>query len=258
MGEASSKGLIFVSCGQVTPEERKLGGDISDLIRELTPYRPYFAENQTTLEGFTHNILDNLNKAVGFIAIMHPRGIVKLHDGKEETRGSVWIEQEIAIAAFMAQILRHEIRIAAYIHTEIRREGMRDQLLLNALPFSRDSQVIESLQGILPTWKLDDSIAEKRWNRVRDEISKLPDYNREVLRLLLEYGSLTDYTALQKLGQLARQNSLASVLPGLQNQTGLIRAVPGQAPARQPEYERTFEITPELRPFVERYFNEKQ
>jgi hypothetical protein len=84
----------------------------------------------------------------------------------------------------------------------------------------------------------------------------LPEYNREALRLLLEYPSLTDYTALQKLGQLGRQNSLASVLPGLQNQTGLIRAVPGQAPTRRPEYELTFEITPELRPFVERYFNE--
>ncbi len=33
---------------------------------------------------------------------------------------------------------------------------------------------------------------------------------------------------------------------------------PGQAPTRQPEYELTFEITPELRPFVERYFNEMQ
>jgi predicted nucleotide-binding protein with TIR-like domain len=106
--------------------------------------------------------------------------------------------------------------------------------------------------------KVSDPMAERRWNRVRDEISKLPEYNREGLRLLLEYHSLTDYTALQKLGQLARQNSLASVLPGLQNQTGLIRAVPGQPPTRQPEYELSYEITPELRPFVERYFHEMQ
>jgi len=104
--------------------------------------------------------------------------------------------------------------------------------------------------------RADDPVAERRWNRVRDEISKLPEYNREGLRLLLEYSSLTDYTALQKLGQLARQNSLASVLPGLQNQTGLIRAVPGQPRSRRPEYELSYEITPELRPFVERYFNE--
>lgn len=81
--------------------------------------------------------------------------------------------------------------------------------------------------------KVNDPTTERRWQRVRDDIAKLPEYNREALRLLLEYPSLTDYTTLQKLGQLARQNSLASVLPGLQNQTGLIRAVPGQAPTSQ-------------------------
>lgn len=106
--------------------------------------------------------------------------------------------------------------------------------------------------------RADDPIAEKRWNRVRDDISKLPAYNREALRLLLEYPSLTDYTALQKLGQLARQHSLASVLPGLQNTTGLVRPVPGQPNPRQPEYDLNWEIPPELRPFVERYFNEMQ
>ena len=193
----SVKDLVFVSCGQVTPEERKLGADISKLICELTPYRPYFAENQTTLEGFTHNILGNLNKAIGFIAIMHPRGIVKLHDGREETRGSVWIEQEIAIAAFMAQILHHEIRMAAYIHADIRREGMRDQLLLNAVPFSKDSEVIERLSEILPTWKLDDPIAEERWSGIRDDITNLPEHSREALRLLVKYPSLTDSAAVQ-------------------------------------------------------------
>lgn len=104
--------------------------------------------------------------------------------------------------------------------------------------------------------KVSDPTAERRWQRIRDEISRLPEYNREALRLLLEYPSLTDYTALQKLGQLARQNSLASVLPGLQNQTGIIRAVPGQPPTRQPGYDLHYEITPELRPSVERYFNE--
>ena len=241
--------------GQFTPEERKLGADVSKLISDLTPYSPYFAENQSTLVGFTHNVLGNLNEAIGFIAIMHPRGIVKFHDGKEETRGSVWIEQEIAIAAFMAQILRHEIRLAAYIHTDIRREGMRDQLLLNPGAFSKDSQVIESLSGILPTWKLDDPIAESRWNRVRDDILKLPEHSRDALRLLAEYPSLTDYTAVQKLAQLGQQNSVVSVLPGLQN-TGLIRTLPGQSRPRRPEYELMYEITPELRPFVERFFSE--
>lgn len=104
--------------------------------------------------------------------------------------------------------------------------------------------------------RADDPVAERRQHRVRDEMAKLPEYSLETLRLLLEFPSLTDYTALQKLGQLARQNSLGSVLPGLQNQTGLIRIVPGQPSSRRPEYELSYEITPELRPFVERYLSE--
>ena len=258
MPENSKDGLIFISCGQFSPEEKKLGADVSKLVSDVTSYRPYFAENQTSLDAFTHNILGNLNKAIGFIAIMHPRGTVKLNAGKEEVRASVWIEQEIAIAAFMAQILDRTIHIAAYIHRDIRREGMRDQLLLNAVRFDKDSEVIESLREILPTWVTgEDAAVGRRWNRVRDEISKLEEYSQEALRLLLEYGSLTDYTALQKLGQLARQHSLASVLPGLQNITGLVHPVPGQAPTRRPEYDQNWEIKPELRPFVERYFNDK-
>jgi hypothetical protein len=252
------KELVFISCGQATQEEKKLGSDVFQLVSELTPYLPYFAENQASLEGLTQNILGNLNKAVGFIAIMHPRGMVKLHDGKEAVRGSVWIEQELAIAAFIEQILNRKIRVAAYIHEDIRREGMRDQLLLSPVRFSTDSEVLDHLRNVLPDWRLaEDPAANKRWNLVRDELSKLPEYSREAVRLLLFYGSLTDYTALQKLGQLARQNGLASVLPGLQNTTGLVRLVLGQPPTRQPEYEWCYEIAPELRPFVERYFSDK-
>jgi hypothetical protein len=70
----------------------------------------------------------------------------------------------------------------------------------------------------------------------------------------LDFPSLTDYTALQKLGQIARQHSLASILPGLQNVTGIVRIVPNQPATRRPEYELQFEITPELKPYVERYF----
>lgn len=252
----TTKELVFISCGQATPEEKKLGADVSELVSELTPYRPYFADNQSSLEGLTLNILGTLNKAIGLIAIMHQRGVVRLHDDTEAIRGSVWIEQELAIAAFIRQILNRQIKVAAYIHKNIRREGMRDQLLLNPIPFSTDSEVLEHLRNALPDWRLaDDPAAGKRWNLVREELSKLPEYNREAVRLLLDYGSLTDYTALQKLGQIARQNSLASVLPGLQNMTGLIRPVPGQPSTRRPEYELSYEILPELRPFVERYFS---
>lgn len=210
----ATKELVFISCGQATQEEKRLGSEVCQLVSELTQYRPYFAENQASLEGLTQNILGNLNRAIGLIAIMHPRGVVRLHDGTEGIRGSVWIEQELAIAAFIEQVLNRKIKVAAYIHKDIRREGMRDQLLLSPIRFSTDSDVVEHLRNVLPDWCVArDPTAENRWNLVREELSKLPEYNRQAVRLLLDYGSLTDYTGLQKLGQMARQNSLASVLP---------------------------------------------
>lgn len=146
-------GLIFVSCGQVTDAEKALGRQVCALVCEMTPHEPYFAENQNSLEAFTKNILGSLDDAVGLIAIMHPRGVVIFPDNHREVRASVWIEQEIAIAAYITQILRRPLKIAPYIHRSVRREGMRDQLLLNAVPFTDDSEVLSHLRDVLPSWK---------------------------------------------------------------------------------------------------------
>src|SRR5579864_288302 len=95
------KGVVFVSCGQMTEEEKSLGNQVCALVRNLTPHQPYFAENQSSLEALTTNILASLDEAVGLIAIMHPRGVVTFPDKHQQIRASVWIEQEIAIAAYL-------------------------------------------------------------------------------------------------------------------------------------------------------------
>ena len=153
MAATRKTGLIFVSCGQVTDAEKALGKQVCSLVRELTPHEPYFAENQNSLEALTRNILGSLDDAVGLIAIMHPRGIVTFPDSHQEVRASVWIEQEIAIAAYITQILKRPLRIAPYIHREVRREGLREQLLLNAVPFAADSEVLDHLRRVLPSWR---------------------------------------------------------------------------------------------------------
>jgi hypothetical protein len=147
------KGLIFISCGQVTAEEKALGRQVCALVKDLTPHEPYFAENQNSLEGLTQNILGSLDDSVGLITIMHPRGMVTFPDNHQEIRASVWIEQEIAIAAYITQILKRQLKIASYIHHSIRREGMRDQLLLNAVLFTDAAEILTHLRDILPTWK---------------------------------------------------------------------------------------------------------
>jgi hypothetical protein len=67
----------FISCGQYTPAEKKLGKQISDMVRNLTDCVPFFAEEVQDLNGLDTNILNALHNCVGFITVMHPRGEIK-------------------------------------------------------------------------------------------------------------------------------------------------------------------------------------
>ena len=148
--------LIFVSCGQSTPSERKLGQEIAKMVERETSCRAYFAENQNTLEGVTENILKKLRVAAGFIAIMHPRGnVTNPHStgGQSWVRGSVWVEQEISIAAFISQALEQPMRVRAYVHEDILREGLRDKLHLNPRLFKEDAEILHDLAAELPSWR---------------------------------------------------------------------------------------------------------
>lgn len=146
--------IVFISCGQSTDAERELGKEIAKLVEDATGCCAYFAENQRSLDGVTDHILKKLKSAVAFVAVMHPRGNVSNpHTGGNWVRGSVWVEQEIAIAAFMSQALEMRIEVIAYIHKSIKREGLQDKLLLNPTYFDDDSEVITHLEEFLPKWK---------------------------------------------------------------------------------------------------------
>jgi hypothetical protein len=147
---------VFISCGQQIDAERALGTAIARLVEELTPFRGYFAQEARTLEGLTHSILEELSRAVAFICVMHHRGrVTTLPNGDlhSDERASVWIEQEIGIAAFMQQILRRDIRVAAFQQKGLRREGIRDLIHLNPIDFVSNDEVLVQLREILPSWR---------------------------------------------------------------------------------------------------------
>jgi hypothetical protein len=102
----------------------------------------------------SENLLRAINGSAGMVAIMHPRGEVSSPRGPTHTRASVWIEQELAIAAFLTQVHARQFPILAYIHKNIKREGLRDKLLLNAQPFESNEEILKHLQAVLPIWVL--------------------------------------------------------------------------------------------------------
>ena len=48
--------LIFVSCGQQTEDEKKLGTSVKQLIDSKPGYKAYFAEYVQSLDGLVKNI----------------------------------------------------------------------------------------------------------------------------------------------------------------------------------------------------------
>lgn len=146
----SDRPLVFVSCGQYADREKEIGRRIVALVEEHGQAVGYFAENQQSLSGLSTNILGALNRAAGMVVVMHKRGLVEFPGGERFHRGSVWIEQETAIAAFLQSIGRN-IPVAAYIEDGIKREGLRDLLHLNPLVFTSEDQIVQDFEEKLRT-----------------------------------------------------------------------------------------------------------
>jgi hypothetical protein len=143
---------VFISCGQYSENEKNLGRELVAAVDTLTSCNGYFAENQTSFEALSRHIFEALDKCAGFVAVMHFRGDVKTANGIQ-SRASVWIEQEIAIAAFLTQIYGKAIPVNIYIQKGIKREGVREQLLLNATDFVNDSEVLAHFREQLVSGK---------------------------------------------------------------------------------------------------------
>lgn len=139
-------GIVFISCGQYTNAEKTLGKALAQAVTDLTPFEGYFAENQSDLNGLSRNILDALRGCAGFVAVMHNRGRVETPAGNH-VRASVWIEQEIAIAAFLRQSQDRRIEVAVYAQKGIKREGLREQLHLNPIEFDSEDEVLSDFKA---------------------------------------------------------------------------------------------------------------
>lgn len=148
-----SKPLIFISCGQFTEAEKSLGNAIAKMVKSVTGFDAFFAEQVQDLNGLDTNILAALRDCAAFIAVMHPRGKITRPAGEIHVRASVWIEQEIAIATYIQRIEKRQLPVIAFIHESIGREGIRDLLHLNPIPFSHDTEVLTALMERLEPWK---------------------------------------------------------------------------------------------------------
>jgi len=143
---------IFISCGQYTDAEKRLGKQISEMVRTLTDCVPFFAEEVQDLNGLDANILSALHDCVGFITVMHPRGEIRRPKGPV-VRASVWIEQEIAVATYIQQVEKRTLPIIAFKHKSVGREGIRDLLHLTPFEFTDEAEILVELPKRLAAWR---------------------------------------------------------------------------------------------------------
>lgn len=140
---------VFISCGQQTNDEIALGKQIVELINSETNFEGYFAQDQQSLDGVTRNIFQAIYNSASFISVMHRRN--QIENDPACYRGSVWVEQEIAIAAFIVQVLGIDLPNRIFIQSGIKREGVRGYILLNATEFEDSTQILDDLRNWLPT-----------------------------------------------------------------------------------------------------------
>jgi hypothetical protein len=167
--------FIFVSCGQYTEEEKRLGRQIAQMTKTLTGFDAFYAENVQDLNGLETNILSALRGCAALIVVLHPRGTIERPDDSPVVRASVWIEQEIAIATYIQRVERRPLPIIAFKHVTVGREGLRYLLQLNPIEFTHESEVLAHLPKRLKEWR-----DLPRWNHadpvlLADVISELED-----------------------------------------------------------------------------------
>lgn len=139
---------IFISCGQQSEEEIQLGNKIAELAKSRAGIDGYFAENQHSLEAVTKHIFNAIHGASAFIAVMHKRD--ELPGDTPAYRGSVWIEQEMAIAAFLVQSLGLQLPARLYVQKGIKRDGLRGYTIINPFEFETSEDVIQDLDQFWP------------------------------------------------------------------------------------------------------------
>jgi hypothetical protein len=144
---------IFVSCGQFTEAEKSLGKAMVRIVKSVTGADAFFAEQVQDLNGLDSNILSALRDCAAFITVLHPRGNIIRPDGSTQIRASVWIEQEIAIATYIQRVEKRSLPVIAFIHKSVGREGIRDLLHLNPIPFTDEAEILAALPELLRPWK---------------------------------------------------------------------------------------------------------
>ena len=181
----TAKKLIFVSCGQLTDDERTLGILIKAIIDATAGFEAYFAQTVQDFEALGRHVLDAIQRCAGAVVVLHDRGLVIGTDGKEwGHRSSVWVNQELAILAYRQFFESQKIPLLAFVDPKVKLEGAMTSLIVNPRPLGTAPEVGTAVKAWLSSAAFTagyDEVFARKWNQ-------LSDAGRKVLAGLLEEG----------------------------------------------------------------------
>ncbi|MGH8057527.1 MAG: hypothetical protein ACREOH_09870 [Candidatus Entotheonellia bacterium] len=177
--------LIFVSCGQLTDEEKSLGLSVKAAIDATPGFEAYFAESVHDLEALGRNIFETLRLCSGAVVFLHERGTVLDALGSEwGHRSSVWVNQEIAILAYRQFLESQQLPVLVFKDERVKLEGAMTALIVNPLPIVEPAEVVKRVASWLEGQSFamgSDDVFLKKWARLSDQ-------SRKVVACLLDQG----------------------------------------------------------------------
>lgn len=191
-----SNRLIFVSCGQLTDEEKSVGLAVKATIDATPGFEAYFAESVHDLDALGRNILDALHQCSGALIFLHERGTVIDASGSEwGHRSSVWVNQEIAVLAYRQFLESRHIPALVFKDKRVKLEGAMTTLIVNALPIVGTADVVKAVESWLGNEPFSvgrDDVFSEKWDRLSEETRKV------VACLLDQGGDQVKETAVRK------------------------------------------------------------
>lgn len=131
------KAKVFISCGQKTKEEKDIGREIIEYFKKKG-FEPHFAEEVHSPLGLTQNIYDNLRTSEYFVCINFKRD--------ESTYGSLFVQQELAIASY------NKLPLMAFHQPAVKIEGVAKHLHVNSIEFHNVTDIISNLDKWTKSW----------------------------------------------------------------------------------------------------------
>ena len=181
----SHKKLIFVSCGQLTDEEKQLGGAVKNLIDSKDDFEAYFAEAVHDLNALDRHIFEAIYRCSGAISFLHGRGSIIDSSGENwGIRSSVWVNQEISILAFRQFLESTNLPILVFKKTDVKIEGAMTSFIVNPLPLVGTDDALSKIEEWLKTAQFLPGLADEfefKW-------SKLSLNTKKVINCLLYEG----------------------------------------------------------------------